>query len=340
MTIVNALMIYSHYFGWFVVIAEVLTILIFQRIKIRHVLIMFAIEVAVFVPWILALWKAVGSGASVIQNIGWIGRPGTSAVLTFIFDLVEPFYFQQSSIQPSSLLYISVPLLLVVAAAKIWNLSEWKRHERKNVLYLLAMFALVPIVLAFVLSWLMPVSIWGSRHLIIVFAPVSIAAAVYVTSVSLEPVRYALVGVTLIVIIAGFVIRAGEEQPQFIWCKWEETVADVAGDGAVIYAFEDLAVYHLWFATRKDKVRVVKVNGVPDMTEDAAYFIPRGFDGIAITNTDELAVDRFFFAFRDTEWNERHPPINFFVKKGYKIGKIAASEDAQGMRAFMGEASK
>ena len=130
LTIVNALMIYTHYFGWFVVTAEVLAILFFQRIKIRHVLIMFGIQVLAFVPWIWALLKAAGTGAGVQQNIGWIARPGISAILDFVFDIVEPFYFQQSNAQPSSLLYISVPILVVIGAAKLWYIAQWKSHVR------------------------------------------------------------------------------------------------------------------------------------------------------------------------------------------------------------------
>jgi uncharacterized membrane protein len=340
LTIVNALMIYTHYFGWFVVTAEVLAIFLFQRIKIRHVLIMFGIQMLVFVPWIWALLKAAGTGAGVEQNIGWIARPGISAILDFVFDIVEPFYFQQSNTQPSSLLYISVPILVVIGVAKLWYVAAWKRHDRKEVLYLLSMFAVIPVLLVFALSWLTPLSIWGSRHLIIVFAPVSIAAAIYLTSIEIKPLRYAVIGIVLIVLGVAFVLKTQREKQEFIWCKWEEAVATVPRDGAVVYAFEDLAAYHLWFATRKDNVKIVKMNGIPEMTEDPAYFIPRGFDGIDVMSAGDPGAERFLFSFRDTEWNEQHPPVNFLAAKGYKIRKAGESQPAQGMRAFLGEAVK
>ncbi|MFN2411883.1 MAG: hypothetical protein ABR535_02350, partial [Pyrinomonadaceae bacterium] len=63
LTICNLLLVYTHYFGWFVVAAEVIAILVFQRVKIRHVATMFGIVFALFLPWIWMVWRASRTGA-------------------------------------------------------------------------------------------------------------------------------------------------------------------------------------------------------------------------------------------------------------------------------------
>src|SRR5258706_1649660 len=87
--IVNILLVYTHYFGWFIVLSEVAAILIFQRIKWRRILAMSAITFASFVPWIIAVYQAAHSGSELGQNIGWMPRPGLREVTTFILNLIE-----------------------------------------------------------------------------------------------------------------------------------------------------------------------------------------------------------------------------------------------------------
>lgn len=184
LVIVNVLLIYSHYFGWFFVLAEVGAIIAFQRIKWRLAVTMLGVSLVSFVPWIVAVVLASRSGSGLSQNIGWMSRPGVLAVGTFLANLVEPFHFQASSAGAVSVYTISIPLLLIaLASIAIYaaNAVKADAKERRN-LCLLLLFILTPIVLAFTASWIMPYSIWGTRHLIIVFAPVSILLAIIFSS--------------------------------------------------------------------------------------------------------------------------------------------------------------
>lgn len=103
LTLVNVALVYTHYFGWLVILSEITLIFLFQRVKIRHVLVMLLIDVAAFVPWLVAVWNAAARGSDAGENISWIGQPGPRAIFDFASDLIEPFYFQQSSAEPSTL---------------------------------------------------------------------------------------------------------------------------------------------------------------------------------------------------------------------------------------------
>ena len=106
-----------------------------------------------------------------------------------------------------------------------------------------------------------------------------------------------------------------------------------------IYVFEDLVAYHFWFALRDSDrgFQVLKVNGIVDLTEDKAYFLPRGFD--EVQTTGEIEGGRFFIAFRDKDWNSQKPPLQNLIAKGYKIGEPRIFE-AQGLKAFLVEVGK
>ena len=341
LTFVNILLIYTHYFGWFFVVAEMLTIFIFQRVKIRHVLVMTGINLIAFLPWLIAIFRAAFSGSDIAENIGWISAPGFRAVFTFVFDLVEPFYFQQSSADPSTIIWVSLPILAAVVTAKLWYLFTERRDEDRRILYLLSIFLALPILLALVISLLAPYSIWGSRHLIIVFAPASILSAIFLNGIEIRNVRIAIIGLIAVLSLSALVRSAVYEPPSQIWCAWDPLAAQLpTGERQIVYTFEDLTAYHVWFSTRgRGDVDLYKVNGVEGIVEDKAYFIPRGFDDVTRIDPNGISGDRIWLMFRDQRLDERHPPLVGLLGAGYSIGERREMRTDSGM-AFLIELKK
>ena len=341
LTILNVFLVYTHYFGWLIVIAEVIAILIAQRIKLLRILLMLAVTVAAFLPWIFIVIYFAEPGPGIEQNIGWITRPGFAGIFEFVFDVVEPFYYQQSSADPTSIFIIAIPVLTVITAAKIIYLIDFKDADKKTAFYLMSVFSLVPLTIAFFSSWLLPVSIWGSRHLIIVFAPIILIFAIYTTSIANRPLKYAFIGSLYLLIGFGFVVHKRAEKPQFIWCAWEQLAREIPRNKKqTVYVFEDLVAYHFWYATKSDQnFEIIKVAGMPEMSEDTAYFLPRGFDGVSGGTPEEISGERFWIAFRDMQWNEMHPPLNYLSNQGFTIGQ-PHSIDVSGLKAFVVEVSR
>src|SRR5215213_3971742 len=88
--IVNVLLVYTHYFGWFVVFSEVIAVAVLQREKLKRILLMLGAVFLSFMPWIYALRQAAKINADVGQNIGWMRKPNLRAILQFVYDLFEP----------------------------------------------------------------------------------------------------------------------------------------------------------------------------------------------------------------------------------------------------------
>lgn len=320
--IVNILLVYTHYFGWFVILSEITAILIFQRIKWRRMLTMLVITFASFVPWIIAIWQAAQTGTGLAQNIGWMSRPGILAILQFKLNLIEPFYYQASSADPISIFRVSIPLLLIFSASVVFYILNWNRQttDEKQAVQLFFIFAVLPIAAAFAASWLLPYSIWGTRHLIVVFAPVFILLAIAVANIYISWLRIAFM--TLIILFSGyaFMLTTLREIPPQPWCAWDNVASEFANSRvAKLYAFEELSAYHLWFAlrnTENTKVTLAKGTGAP---EDTAYFLPRGFDGVEVINESEIKDGQIFAAFRADEIDISKPPISNLVSQGYLI---------------------
>jgi len=339
LVLINLLLIYTHYFGWLVIATEVVVILIFQRIKWRRAVLMFAVLFVCFAPWAYAVRNAALGGSELGQNVGWIARPGLWAIYQFALDLIEPIYYQATSIEPASIYRVSLPILLIIVIVLSLYFANRKQQddiERQNI-KLLALFAGVPLLTALALSWILPHSVWGTRHLIVVFPPFAILLAITISSIPSQWLKTA--AITLIVLFSGyaFVLQASRPASQYSWCVWSSLVADAATEQqANIYTFEDQVAYNIWFAERNQKPshNVFKVNGIDGLEEDKAYFLPRGFNGVATITFDEIADEKLWIAHRSKTLNPNEPPLRNFTVKGYRVVNQCAAE-ATGESAFL-----
>lgn len=323
LVIVNVLMVYTHYFGWFVVLSEVVLIAWFQRIKWRRIVLMIAITFASFLPWVAAVFAASRSGSGLEQNIGWMSRPGIREVVTFVFNIIEPFYFQTSSDQAVSAFRITLPLLALIVAVAGLFLGHWKKltETEQSHAYFLLIFIKLPVAAVFVSSWLLPYSLWGTRHLIIVFAPFCIYLAMILASSANKCITSAVIGLLLLFSGLGFTLYVSAERLPNAWCGVDELakewvmVPHYSAAPRIVVATEDLIAYHVWYATREfPNLEIHVLNDLPGVREDKAYFLPRGFDGVRRVNLDDISLMQdFWVAFRDTD--ERSPGIAAFTER-------------------------
>lgn len=341
---VNLLLVYTHYYGWLVVACEAAFLALKERRRLGVFMLTTAGLAVAYVPWVVACAGAAGGGGGLAQNIGWIGRPGPNELVELFALFNQPFYFRQSSADPLfvrfgallGLLFVGLPVAALLFE-RLQRRGSDEGEEERAVAFLLT-FAVLPVALAFAASYVLPQSVWGTRHLIVAAGPYALLAGLALGR--LRPAWWrtgALLLVCCWAALAGALAFA-RRQPAHIWCAWEGLAASAARDEAgagTVYAFEDLIAYHLWFALeREGRFRVVSVKGAPGVTEDPAYFLPRDFEGVASATTDALQGDSFWAAFRDTSWDESRPPLKLILERGYRAERVYESA-AQGQRAFL-----
>lgn len=327
--IVNILLVYTHYFGWLVIITEVFAIGWLQRVKLRRMLLQPAIIAAAFLPWGLAVAFASQNGSDLGQNIGWMDRPGIASIAAFAVNLIEPVYSQMNSGEPVSRYIISLPLLFVVAAIIIF--SSLYRPPTASIdaggrsLSLAALFAFFPVIFALAVSWLLPYSVWGTRHLIIVFIPAALLVGLAADRLAFNWLRTAFVGAVIVLAIFSFSIEINRAEPNNIWCAWGPLAERSVELGAEkIYVFEDLAAYHAWFELRDRAGRpfdLIKIKGIDGMVEDKAYFFPRGRNDLTEVTAESINGTPVWLLFRGPRVDANSPPLTAFISRGYKIAQ-------------------
>jgi hypothetical protein len=345
--IINVSLVYTHYFGWLIVAAEIVAVLILARERLGRILLMSAVSFLSFTPWIYAIWQASKLNANVGQNIGWMAKPDSLSILQFVFDLFEPIYFEQSNVDNPTIFLITLPILIIGLIASTLYFAQWENEtkiENRNVI-LLMIFSFVPVILAFSASWILPYSVWGTRHLIIAFAPFAILLAFVFSKIKFRFLQIAGFSTILLLFATAFFLQSTRPKPNYIWCAWENlanylydsTLHGEDADKVYLYTYEDLVAYHFWFALRDSDrgFHIIKVNGA-QVLEDKAYFLPRGFNEIKTINEEEMKGDRFFVAFRDKNWDESAAPLLNLKARGYKIGEPQTIE-AQGLKAILVE---
>jgi len=339
--IINIVMVYSHYFGWFVVVSQVAAIVIFQRIKIRAILIMFGSTLLAFLPWAVVVIGYARAGAEVGQNIGWMQKPMPANVVQLILSLVEPFYFATSNAVPYSVYKVSLPILLILATALVLFCVKWNRNKTSTAsepIWMLIIFAAIPVFIAFIASWLLPYSIWGTRHLIVIFVPLAIILSISVCEVEQKKLRISLL--SLVVLFAGyaFFLTTQREITEYSWCIWEPDIVTARETGpGKIYVFEDLVAYHFWYAAKRHGIAdrgPVKVLNIDGLNEDKAYFLPRGFDDIQTIDAAQINDPQLFIAYRAKEADATKEPLKTFLDRGYRI-KYQRADDAVAEKAIL-----
>lgn len=361
----NLLLVYAHYYGWLVVACEAALLAYADRRKLRAFLLACAGLLLCFAPWVLACAGASRAGGGLAQNVGWIERPGARDITQLYALLNEPFYFRQSSAEPVyarggalfGLLLLGLPVLLLLIRtlrsrraddARDENTRVEVKSERVGPLTFLSFFTLAPVALAFAASRVLPYSVWGTRHLIIIAAPYALlcgAALARTRPAWLKSAALLLLSCWLLLVGALTLVR---DEGAYVWCAWSDLAASAARDEEAndsdtravnVYAFEDLVAYHLWFALADRRgareYKITSLKGVPGVAEDPAYFLPRDFEDATRAPAEAFdGTPRFWLAFRDTNFDATRPPLNFITARGYRPARVYEAS-AQGQRAFL-----
>ncbi len=351
LTLVNLLLVYSHYAGWIVVLVELFFIMFWRRERATKFRLTVMALILAYLPWLYLMSIAKEPGRGLAQNIGWVTRPGPGDLIQFFALLNTPFLFRQSSASSLNDIWSICVALLVIGvplAFLVWQTFK-KTRPHTQLMRLLLLFVISPVLLVFVLSWVLPHSVWGTRHLIIIVAPYAILVAIALTKLPIAWLRtVCLILVGCWVMLNGAVTLI-KRPPTFTWCTWEPLAQDVVkaetgkAELVQIYAFEDLVAYHLWFAlahTKQEehperfKVHVVK--GVPGLREDPAFFLPRRFYDIETQDGATIKGESVWLAFRDAQLNPAKPPLSTITAQGFVVGRVFEL-GAQGQESFLVE---
>lgn len=346
LTLVNLLLVYTHYYGWLVVACAAGFLLLRARARLARFGLSTAAVALCFAPWVYSCWDGARAEDGLARNVAWIKRPGPAEAAQLFALVQQPFYFQRSSEEPAATRAGAVAGLILVTLPVVLLLARGRREDddgvaddddrRAGAVGFLLFFSLAPPALAFTASHLLPQSVWGARHLIVVAGPYLLLAGA-----ALARLRPFWLKASVLTLLACWLVLAGaasllRREAVYVWCAWEGLAASVEREeegGVRVFAFEDLVAYHLWFALGEES-RVEVVRGMPGVADDPAYFLPRRFDGVGVTGPDALDADAFWVAFRAEALDETQPPLSTLRERGYRVARVHEA-GARRQRAFL-----
>jgi uncharacterized membrane protein len=177
LTAINLLLVYTHYFGWLVVVSQ----LLFVTFAVRRQLITFLKSVTLigilFAPWAAVVTNAAMAKGGLGSNLGWIRHPKLK-------DLFWYFAGCHGTLEPIRFASLMLVLAFVLLAVSLWrrlvgNHNDAVTNQRRRFAVVLA--ALPPLV-SFLVSNILPESVWGNRHLIISAFPYTLLLSIEVTT--------------------------------------------------------------------------------------------------------------------------------------------------------------
>ena len=327
-----------------------------------------ALAVLIFAPPLAALcWRALARRADAGDATNALRVDADDATETLRVDADDAANARRAETDVAAgARHVSADDATAARGASVGDAGVGRGADDANVeggaVVFLSFFAFAPAVVAFALAQVLPQSVWGARHLIVV-APAYLLLAAH----ALESLRPRWLSITLKLVLGCWialaaVVAVARRAPVPVWCAWEPLALQVAreekteagasagdatraadtardaGEAIKIYAFEDLVAYQLWYAlgARGEKgLRVAVVRGVPGVFDDRAFFLPRGFAGVSVETLDaSMREGRFWVALRGAAWDEEVPVLKILRARGYEVARRFEFA-ADGQRAFV-----
>ena len=174
---VNLLLVYTQYYGWVVIGVECIFLLLWDRGKLPSFLLSVAAVMLCFSPWAYMVARvAVGRRGGLEPNIGSFSRPS-------LLDLGGYYATLTGFLGPGWKAILGQTLFGCPILLWSWHVYKGTSAEDKRAVvtfWWLLLLSLLPVVFSYLVSQVLPQSVWGTRFLIIAAAPYMILVALTV----------------------------------------------------------------------------------------------------------------------------------------------------------------
>ena len=305
LTVVNVLLVHSHYFGVFIVVAEWIDALGWKRGRLRGMTLSGACTALSLIPWLAATARRATMTGRRLENVTWIQRPGAGDPL----DVVTATIGSTQS--------LSLDLAIAVVAVTGIVLWAWRSRAAPHGVgvRVLLLAVVVPIAIVFVASVTGPRSLWVTRYLIVVAPPLVVLLAGAVDG--LMPARLTPVAAALAMVPAALTVWSlyrGMEKPRY------DLIAQQVADGesapnAVIFTDD-----------RAPMIYAVR---------NSASLLSRPVSVRGVSGAARVRADSGWYSWNETLSTTGIPPAAQLLRNGYLVGpEVAARSDRDSLVAI------
>jgi uncharacterized membrane protein len=188
--LVNLCLVYTQYYGWIVVFAELVILLVSRHQGLRNFSLSVLAAIVCFSPWAFLVGRVAVQRGGLESNIGSFPRPGfVQDVIGFYGTLSGDGDFSSGWKSIFGLLLCLVPILFLAISTGRNSEGEPYSISSPAILWTISTFAFLPVLISFGFSQFLPQSVWGNRFLIIVAVPYLILVTAAVFRIRMAPLK-------------------------------------------------------------------------------------------------------------------------------------------------------
>ena len=328
LTLVNAVSVHAHYYGWMVIGLEFTYLILWKREYWKRMVVSSAVVLVAFIPWMLWVGKFIYAKGGLASNLEWIQKPDAGALAWFFVDLAGFGDFPSIGRQA-----VTGLALLVLAAGCIAWLERAKLHTGHFVYMarFLLYFVLGSVAVAFTASRLLPNSVWGHRHMVyLVFPMLMLVVAAYF---QLNTLAVRITGGVLCAVWAGMVIqhhlRGDDKKTPFDLLVIRMLAQEADNPDSVrFYSVDKYLHYPVWFYL--ETLKAGKITGFaapirpadrPKLAIEAARIEVKNHIRI------EDATGAHFWVGYSSAWQEKSSPEAIVTARGCRVGADVTVSD-------------
>jgi hypothetical protein len=255
----NLLLVYTHYFGWLIVGLEALYLLFQQRRRFFSFVVSSAVVLLCCAPWIWFVSQNAFNNEAT-GNLEWLTRPEWRDLLWFYATLNGHLPVPHTT-------FLNLAIFLSPVCFYLWRSVRQKTPNRFR--YFPAFFAFAPVIIVFILSHILPKSIWGERYLIIAAVPYHLMFVRSAVALPEKRLRSVFVGLILIWSLSAAFFNFSQTPKKIRWSGIAEQIRTKKTDAKSVYVFDDWVATPLRFYLNEEKIPVIieKRNNPKDIRE-------------------------------------------------------------------------
>ena len=201
----NLLLVYTHNFGWLVVAGEGVILLVSRRDRVRGFALSTAALLLLFAPWAYLVTRTLLGRGGLESNIGSFPRPSAVGDLGGYYVLLAGLT-DSRALTVVGVTLINVVLLIMALRLGTQAAPAAEARRTRAGFWSLALFAAMPVLVVFLLSQVLPQSIWGTRFLVLSAAPYLL-----LVGMSVDALRPPWLRGASIALVAAYVVVAGAQ---------------------------------------------------------------------------------------------------------------------------------
>jgi hypothetical protein len=284
LTVVNIIMVYSHYWGWFFILSELLITIAGYRVMLAKILVSVSIVAVSFLPWAVAVGTAALRQGGLSQQIAWMGSDvGGPTSYAWLFASLNGVIDFNHSTTLGIVLFMAPICIFAINQVKLKDNSIW---DPRSPFFWITIIA-TPLVMTSVAGYVTKQNLWNVAHLSIVAVPYFMLIGLSIASLRSSFVRVAFrCGLLSWAFVASSASLAEADKK----LHWEKIANEIATrDPAPIYTTEEFITLPLEFQLERLADPVAGVNANPNLAE--------------------ITDRRFWFVYRNTTWHGQ-PPLD------------------------------